>query len=290
MATAIVCDDDLVTNGTDLRRLLDDGPVLAPGVWDPLSAILAREASFDAVFVSGFAVAATLLGEPDIGLLTQTEVADVARRVCAAVPNVAVIVDADTGYGNDRAAARTTELWEQAGAAGMFLEDQAFPKRCGHMTGKEIVATDDWLAKLRAVIDMRTHLHVTARTDARAVVDLDEAIERGRMAADLGVDAVFVEAPRSVAEYEQIATALAGRGAVLVANMVEGGHSPLLSLDELAELGFGLVINPLTGLLGMVPAIRSHFEVLQRDGTARSHLDGMTEFADMTSIVGLDHP
>jgi 2-methylisocitrate lyase-like PEP mutase family enzyme len=278
-----------VTNGNDLRGLLADGAVLAPGVWDPLSALLAREAGFGAVFVSGFAVAATLLGEPDIGLLTQSEVADVARRVCAAVPDTAVIVDADTGYGNDRAAARTTELWEQAGAAGLFLEDQAFPKRCGHMTGKEIIEAGDWLTKLRAVVDARTHLHVTARTDARAVVDLDEAIERGRMAADLGVDAVFVEAPQSVAEYEQIGAALADRGSVLVANMVEGGHSPLLSRDELAELGFGLVINPLTGLLGMVPALRDLFGELQRTGTARDQVGRMVEFSDMTSIVGFDH-
>lgn len=278
-----------MTNGNDLRGLLADGAVLAPGVWDPLSALLAREAGFGAVFVSGFAVAATLLGEPDIGLLTQSEVADVARRVCAAVPDTAVIVDADTGYGNDRAATRTTELWEQAGAAGLFLEDQAFPKRCGHMTGKEIIEAGDWLTKLRAVVDARTHLHVTARTDARAVVDLDEAIERGRMAADLGVDAVFVEAPQSVAEYEQIGAALAGRGSVLVANMVEGGHSPLLSRDELAELGFGLVINPLTGLLGMVPALRDLFGELQRTGTARDQVGRMVEFSDMTSIVGFDH-
>lgn len=279
-----------MSNGTELRRSLADGPVLAPGVWDPLSALLARDAGFEVSFVSGFAVAATMLGEPDLGLLTQTEVADVARRVCAAVPDVAVIVDADTGYGNDRAAARTTALWEQAGAAGMFLEDQAFPKRCGHMTDKEIVAADDWLTKLRAVIDVRTHLHVTARTDARAVVGLEDAIERGRMAADVGVDAVFVEAPRSVAEYEQIAAALTGRGVVLVANMVEGGQSPLLSLDELAELGFGLVINPLTGLLGMVPALRDHFDELRRRGTGRDRIDRMVGFAEMTSIVGLDHP
>ena len=278
------------TTGNDLRQLVARGPLLAPGVWDPLSALLAREAGFDTVFVSGFAVAATLLGEPDIGLLTQSEVADVARRICAAAPDLAVIVDADTGYGNDRSAARTTALWEQAGASGLFLEDQTFPKRCGHMTGKEIVDSSDWLAKLRAVLDTRTHLHVTARTDARAAVDLAEAIERGRMAADLGVDAVFVEAPQSIEEYEQIATALGGRGASLVANMVEGGHSPLSSLDELVDLGFSIVINPLTGLLATVPAIRDVFAELRRDGTVRESLDRLAGFAEMTSIVGLDHP
>jgi methylisocitrate lyase len=141
------------------------------------------------VFVSGFAVAATLLGEPDIGLLTQSEVADVARRICTAASDLTVIVEADTGYGNERSAARTTVLWEQAGASGLFLENHGFPKRCGHMAGKEIVETADWLVKLRAVLGARTHLQVTARTDARAVLDLAEAIERGRMAADLGVGA-----------------------------------------------------------------------------------------------------
>jgi 2-methylisocitrate lyase-like PEP mutase family enzyme len=259
-------------------------------VWDPLSALLASEAGFDTVFVSGFAVAATLLGEPDIGLLTQSEVADVARRICTAAPDLTVIVDADTGYGNERSAARTTALWEQAGASGLFLEDQSFPKRCGHMAGKEIVETADWLAKLRAVLGARTHLHVTARTDARAVLDLAEAIERGRMAADLGVDAVFVEAPQSIAEYEQIATALGGRGVSLVANMVEGGHSPLLSLDELAELGFSIVINPLTGLLAIVPVIRERFAELRREGTVRTSLERLAGFDEMTSIVGLEHP
>jgi 2-methylisocitrate lyase-like PEP mutase family enzyme len=276
--------------GNDLRQCVAGGPVLAPGVWDPLSALLASEAGFDTVFVSGFAVAATLLGEPDIGLLTQSEVADVARRICTAAPDLTVIVDADTGYGNERSAARTTALWEQAGASGLFLEDQSFPKRCGHMAGKEIVETADWLAKLRAVLGARTHLHVTARTDARAVLDLAEAIERGRMAADLGVDAVFVEAPQSIAEYEQIATALGGRGVSLVANMVEGGHSPLLSLDELAELGFSIVINPLTGLLAIVPVIRERFAELRREGTVRTSLERLAGFDEMTSIVGLEHP
>lgn len=277
-----------MTNGDAIRRSTADRAVLAPGVWDPLTALLAREAGFDTVFVSGFAVAATLLGEPDIGLLTQSEVADAGRRVCNAVPDVAVLLDADTGYGNERGAQRTTQLWEQAGAAGLFLEDQVFPKRCGHMAGKEIVPVDDWLLKLRAVLEGRSHLHVTARTDARAVVGLEAAIERGRMAADLGVDAVFVEAPETIGEYEQIAAALGGRGVTLVANMVEGGKSPLLSLDEFAEIGFGIVINPLTALLGVVPALRDHFGELRTAGTARGHLDRLTSFADMTSIVGLD--
>lgn len=273
--------------GDDLRTLLQAGPVSVPGVWDPLSALLALEAGFEAAFVSGFAVAATMLGEPDIGLLTQTEVAATATHICAATRGLAVIVDADTGYGDERSAARTTRLWESFGAAGIFLEDQVFPKKCGHMEDKQVVETREWLAKLQAVLDSRTHLHVTARTDARAVVGLDEAIERGRAAADLGVDAVFIEAPRSRAEFEAIAVALDNRGVTLVANMVEGGKSPLLSVAELADMGFALVINPLTALLSMVPAIRASFAELRAQGTVRDRLETLAGFDDFTSIVGL---
>ncbi|MEI7928273.1 MAG: isocitrate lyase/PEP mutase family protein, partial [Verrucomicrobiales bacterium] len=165
--------------GDHLRaRLANRNSVLMPGVWDPLSAKLAVEAEFDTVFVSGFCVSATMLGKPDFGFLTQTEMAEVARRVCAAAPNTSVVVDADTGYGGPLNAIRTVELWEQAGAAGMFLEDQVWPKRCGHMPGKQVVPAEDWLAKLRAAVEHRTHLHITARTDARAMNGLDNAIER----------------------------------------------------------------------------------------------------------------
>jgi len=273
--------------GDDLRSLLASGSVSAPGVWDPLSALLVQEAGFDAAFVSGFAVAGTMLGEPDIGLLTQTEIADAAARICAATPDLPLIVDADTGYGDERAAARTARLWESFGAAGIFLEDQVFPKKCGHMKDKQVVDAGDWLAKLQAVLAVRTHLHVTARTDSRAVIGLDEAIERGRAAADLGVDAVFIEAPQSPAEFEQIAGALGDRGITLVANMVEGGKSPLLSVDELTDMGFALVINPLTALLSMIPAIRASLAELRAQGTVRKRLEPLAGFDDFTSVVGL---
>ena len=155
--------------GDDLRARLATGePVLMPGVWDALSVRLAAEASFDTVFLSGYAVSGTLLGLPDFGYLTQGEMAEVARRVCAASPSTMVVVDGDTGYGNPLNVTRTVELWEAAGATGIFLEDQVWPKRCGHMAGKQVVPREEWLAKLRAAVERRTHLHVTARTDARA--------------------------------------------------------------------------------------------------------------------------
>jgi len=185
----------------DLRKRLDAGEsVLMPGVWDPLSARIVQNAGFSTAFISGFAVSGTLLGRPDVGYLTQTEMAEVAQRVCSAVPELNLVVDADTGYGDPMTVRRTVELWEHAGAAGLFLEDQVWPKRCGHMDGKQVVNREDWLAKLRAACDHREHLHVTARTDARAVISLNEAIERAKMARDTGADALFVEAPESAAD------------------------------------------------------------------------------------------
>ena len=274
-------------NGHDLRSHIAAAPtaVLMPGVWDPLSARLASRAGFDVVFLSGYAVAGTLLGQPDVGLLTQVEMADAARRVCRAAPGTMVVVDADTGYGNATNVVRTVELWESAGAAGLFLEDQVWPKRCGHMAGKQVVDREEWLAKLRAALDHRGHLHVTARTDARAPLGLDEAIERGRRAADLGVDAVFVEAPESIGELEQIAGALAG--VTLVANMVESGRTPLLTPDELRDLGFGLIVSPLSGLLSATAALDLAYRRLAVEGTLRGHLDDVCSFDDFTEIVGL---
>jgi 2-methylisocitrate lyase-like PEP mutase family enzyme len=272
--------------GSILRhRLAAGASVLMPGVWDALSAKLAARAGFSTVFISGFAVSGTALGEPDAGLLTQAEMADVARRVCRAVPETSVVVDADTGYGNVINTARTVELWEAAGAAGMFLEDQVWPKRCGHMDGKQVVERDEWLAKLRAALEVRAHLHITARTDARAVISLDEAIERGRMARDLGVDAVFIEAPLTQAELEQIATQLSD--VCLVANMVEFGKTPLLTPEELAALGFRLVVSPVSLLFAAVPAVERSLQVLATQGSQRDRLDELTTFDAFTELVGL---
>ena len=275
-----------MTGSSRLRETLSTGsPVLMPGVWDPLSALLAEKAGFDTVFLSGFALAGTLLGEPDIGIIGQAEMADAARRVCAAVPALDVIVDADTGYGSSSSVERTVHLWEQAGAAGMFLEDQEWPKKCGHMDGKQVVERDEWLTKLRAAMRARTGLHVTARTDARAVVSLDEAITRGKMARDLGVDAVFVEAPQSVAEMEAIAAALPDT--VLVANMVEKGKTPLLTPGELSQMGFRLIVSPLSGLLSATKALADAYATLRREGSLRDHLGDLASFDEFTSIVGL---
>ena len=257
-----------------------------PGVWDALSVRLAAQAGFSTVFLSGYCVSGTLLGLPDVGYLTQGEMAAVAGRVCAASPATTVVVDADTGYGNPLNVVRTVELWEQAGASGMFLEDQVWPKRCGHMAGKQVVPRDEWLAKLRAAVGRRTHLHVTARTDARAAVDLGEALERARMARDEGVDALFVEAPESVAELERIAGALPG--ITLVANMVETGRTPLLTPAELADLGFTLIVSPLSALFAMVKEVRAALELLREKGSLRDDLDRLVTFDGFAELVDLD--
>lgn len=275
-----------MATAASLRARLSGGaPVLMPGVWDPLSALLAERAGFTTVFLSGFAVSGTLLGEPDIGIVGQSEMADAARRVCRAVPGVEVVVDADTGYGGTSSVARTVELWEQTGAAGMFLEDQEWPKKCGHMEGKRVVERDEWLTKLRTALRVRGNLHLTARTDARAVVSLDEAITRGKIAADLGVDAVFVEAPQSIDEMERIAVAIPG--VTLVANMVEKGKTPLLTPAELAGLGFSLIVSPLSGLLAATKALGDAYSHLRSAGTMRDVLGDITGFDEFTDLVGL---
>ncbi len=271
----------------NLRERLSAGhSVLMPGIWDSLSARIVADTGFPTAFLSGFAVAGTLLGKPDVGYLTQTEMVDAARRVCAAAPDLEVVVDADTGYGNAANVIRTVELWEEAGAHGMFLEDQVWPKRCGHMAGKEVVSREEWLSKLRAARDHRRALFLTARTDARAAISLEEALERGRMARDLGVDAVFVEAPESIDELEVIAREISG--VTLVANMVEKGKTPLLTPVELADLGFRLVVSPLSLLLSVAQTLRSSAQNLLDAGTMRSNLSTLMSFDEFTSTVGLE--
>lgn len=261
-----------------------------PGVWDALSARLVHRAGFTTAFVSGYAVSGTLLGVPDIGYLTQAEMAEVARRVCTANPELDLVVDADTGYGNALNTVRTVELWQQAGASGIFLEDQVWPKRCGHMSGKQVIDRQDWLAKLRAAVDTAQRstdpLFVTARTDARAAASLPEALERARMARDTGVDALFVEAPESVDELEQIAAALPG--CTLVANMVETGRTPLLTPGELAQIGFTLIVSPLSLLFSIVDAAQTALRTLHERGTMRDHLGDLVDFTAFTDLVNLD--
>lgn len=272
-----------------IRKLLADGvTVNMPGVYDALTTRLAARAGFEVLFVSGYSVSASRLGDPDFGYLTQSEIADTARSICSNT-GLPVIVDADTGYGNPLNCIRTADLLHGAGAAGIFLEDQVWPKKCGHFAGKRVVETGEWLAKLQAVLDQRARgvdLFLVARTDALSTRGIEDAIDRARRARDLGVDAIFVEAPPDVEALQRVANEV--EGVVRVANMIEGGRTPLLSTSELHELGYDLIVTPLTALFAAAKAVQEVLAVLRREGTVREHPDMMVSFTDFEPIVDLD--
>ena len=273
---------------TIVQLLSTGGPLALPGVYDGLSALLAARAGFRAVFLSGYSLAATRLGRPDVGLVTQTEVLEAAGRVVAAV-DVPVIVDIDTGYGNAFNVERTVGELVRLGAAGCFLEDQVWPKRCGHMERKRVVPLDEYLPKLRAALRTRgrTPFHVTARTDARAPEGLDEAIRRAQACAEAGADAVFVEAPESIAEMDRIRSALP-ENVTLVANMVEEGKTPLRSLDALGRAGYQMGVFPIAGVLASSHALREVYTALARDGATRAARARMLGFAELNALLGLE--
>ena len=270
-----------------VKKILDEqGTLVMPGVYDSLSAKIAERAGFSVMFTTGYGIAATLLGEPDFGLLTQTEMLNTAYRICGAV-ETPILVDSDTGYGNATNAARTVTELLRAGAAGMFLEDQVWPKRCGHLAGKQVIPLDEYLKKLGAAIDARgdSDLFITARTDSRQVHGLAEAIRRGVAFKEAGADAVFVEAPETAAEMREIARNVPGP---LVANMVEREVTPLMTRAELEELGFALILWPVGPLFAAANALKSYYGQLHSNGTAKGSLDQVMSFDEFTDIVGLE--
>jgi 2-methylisocitrate lyase-like PEP mutase family enzyme len=275
-----------------LRELLDSarrggGPVLAPGAYDALTARLVEQAGFDVVYMTGFGTTASLIGRPDVGLLTGTEMVDGARRLAAAV-DVPVIADADTGYGNAINVVRTVQLYEQAGVAGLHLEDQVTPKKCGHMTDKAVIGTDEMVGKIRAAVAARRDpdLVLIARTDAAAVEGLDAAVARARAYADAGADLLFVEAPVTEDDIARVADELRGV-APLVFNWAEGGRTPPVPLARIAELGFSLVLYPIGTLLAATAGVRALLETLRADGTPTAALPGLPTFDGFTDLIGL---
>jgi carboxyvinyl-carboxyphosphonate phosphorylmutase len=269
-----------------LRELLrSPAPVMAPGAYDALSARLIEQAGFDVVYMTGFGTTASLIGRPDIGLLTGAEMVDNATRIAAAI-DVPVIADADTGYGNAINVVRTVRAYEQAGVAGLHLEDQVMPKKCGHLSGKAVVDADEMVGKIRAAVEARRDpdLLLIARTDAAAVHGLDDAIRRGRRYAEAGADALFVEAPTSEEDLARVAGELAGV-APLVFNWAEGGRTPPLPLARIAELGFSLVLFPIGTLLAATAGIRALLAGLREDGVPR--LAGLPAFDEFTDLIGL---
>jgi methylisocitrate lyase len=275
-----------VTGAQQIRDIVAERTVLMPGVYDALTGRIASRVGFDVVFISGYSVSAVRLGEPDFGFLTESEMAEAAREVCR-VSSAPVIVDADTGYGNAVNVMRTVRDFQDAGAAGVFLEDQVWPKKCGHFHGKQVVQTKDHAAKIRAACDARGErdLFVVARTDARQPLGLEEAIARCLAYKEAGADALFVEAPQSVEELERIAEALPPP---LVANMIERGVTPHLSRSELEQLGFALIVCPLAALYASAKAVTDVLTELRDKETTAGMVDRMLAFDEFGELVDLE--
>lgn len=256
-----------------------------PGVYDTLSAKLAQRAGFELAFVSGYAVSATYIGEPDLGLLTQTEIVARARDICRGV-DIPIIVDADTGYGNALNVVRTVDALIDAGAAGCFLEDQVWPKRCGHMAGKRVVPRGDYLEKIAAAVETRgdRDFFIVARTDALAVDGLDEAVARVEEARAQGADATFIEAPLSVDQLGEV-----GRRAPkpTVCNMVEHGRTPILTRAQLEELGFQLVLYPLAGLFAAAHSLERIYTGLRSEGSTAALAAELMDFDELNELMGI---
>jgi 2-methylisocitrate lyase-like PEP mutase family enzyme len=260
--------------------------VVAPGVYDALTAGIAVEAGFDTLYLSGAAIAYCRLGRPDIGLVSSTEVAETIALVRDRVP-CALIVDADTGYGNAINVQRTVRLFERAGASAIQLEDQVFPKRCGHLSGKAVIPTAEMVGKIRAAVDARQSATtlIIGRTDAAAVEGLDRAISRAELYAEAGADILFVEAPRSREDLTRVSGALGNR-APLLANMVEGGDTPLQTARELAAIGFRLVIFPGGIVRALARTMRDYYGSLHANGTNAPFADRMLNFRELNEMLG----
>ncbi len=270
-----------------LRELLaGDLPVLLPGCYDALGARLIEQAGFDAVYMTGFGTSASLLGRPDVGLLGLSEMVDNARRIVAAVDRP-VVADADTGYGNQINVIRTIQAYEQAGVAGVHIEDQVLPKKCGHMEGKQVVSAAEFEAKIAAAVAARSNpdFVVIARTDARATHGFEAAIDRAKAAAAAGADLLFVEALIDGDELRAVADELADHK--LVFNWAEGGKTPPLTHAEIAELGFAAVIMPISTLLAATRAMQEVLARIKADGTPAEVVADLPAFGEFTDLIGL---
>ncbi len=270
----------------NLKSMLKSkNPLVIPGVYDALSAKIAQKVGFDAMFQTGYGTSATLFGMPDYGFIGATETIDNARRICNSV-TVPVIVDSDTGYGNALSVWKLVKELESAGASGIFLEDQRWPKRCGHMQGKEVISQQEYTEKLSAAIDARESKNfiIVARTDARDTEGLDEAIERGKQNRKTGADVIFVEAPKSFEEMKQIGEEI---NAPLVANMIEGGATPLNSAKILNEIGFKIILYPLSVLYANTFATLNILKELKKSGNTTKYKQKIVNFDQFNDLVEL---
>lgn len=274
-----------------LRQLLDRAaadhrPLVLPGCYDALGARLIEQAGFEAAYMTGFGTTASLLGRPDVGLLGMSEMVDNARRITAAC-DLPVVADADTGYGNPINVIRTVQAYERAGVAGLHLEDQVLPKKCGHMDNKQVVDAEVMVAKVAAAVAARDDddFVLIARTDARAPHGLDEAIRRATAYAAAGADVLFVEALQNTDEIERVATEF--DGVPLLFNWAEGAKTPPLTYDEIAALGFAMIIMPIGTLLAATAAMQGFLRKLKAAGTPAGFIDELMPFQDFTDLIGL---
>jgi carboxyvinyl-carboxyphosphonate phosphorylmutase len=268
------------------RMIKSKKPLVIPGVYDAIGAKIAEKVGFDAMFQTGYGTSATLFGMPDYGFIGATETVDNARRISNAI-SVPLIVDSDTGYGNALSVWKLVKELESAGAAGIFLEDQKWPKRCGHMQGKEVIPQEEYTEKLGAAIDARENKDfiIVARTDSRATEGLEKSIERGIQNKKTGADAVFIEAPRTLDEMKKIGKEIK---APLVANMIEGGATPMNSAQTLNKIGFNIILYPLSVLFANTFATMNILQELKNTGTTSKYKQKVVNFDQFNSLVELD--
>jgi carboxyvinyl-carboxyphosphonate phosphorylmutase len=269
-----------------LRKLLECPEILvAPGAHDALTAKIIEHVGFDAVYMTGYGQAASHLGQPDVGLLTMTEMLSRANNMVNCV-DIPVICDGDTGFGNLVNVVRTVREYEKAGAAAIQLEDQVIPKKCGHMTGKQVISTNEMVDKIRAAVAARTDkdLVIIARTDARTIFGIEEAIERGKAYENAGADVIFVESPESLEEMRLITSSFS---VPVLANIVEGGRTPLLSAGELQQIGYNLVIFPTASTYITAQAVQDLMDELKKTGTTKNLMNKMIPFNKFNTLIGL---
>lgn len=271
-----------------LKTRIGEGFLLAPGVYDALSALLAQRGNAEAVYLSGASIAYTRFGRPDIGLVTMTEVAEVIAAIADRI-DIPMIVDADNGFGNALNVQRTVRTFERAGAAALQLEDQTMPKRCGHLAGKTLIPNGEMVGKIRAACDARTteETLVVARTDAIAVEGFEPALARAESYLEAGADVLFIEAPRTLNEMRTITKQFGGR-IPLLANMVEGGHTPVLNAKELEEIGYTIAIFPGGAVRFLAAAAAEYYESLVSTGSNAAMANRMHDFVSLNDVIGTD--
>ena len=268
------------------KLVLDDEILVLPGAYDALSAKIVEQAGFKAVTLGGYPASGSLLAKPDVSLLTMTEMVDHARYISEAV-DIPLFVDGDTGHGNVTNVARTVREFERAGVAGLFIEDQGFPKRCGHMEGKQVISTEEMVVKIKAAVDARRDddLMLMARTDSLAVYGIDAAIERAGRFTEAGADIIFIEAPASLEDMRRVCREVK---APMMANMVEGGKTPMITATELQRIGYRIAAFPLSTLYAAAYGAKMAMEALFKTGSTSGHMDKMITFTDFNNLVGLE--